>query len=297
MPATEMVESRLHHSVEEALAHTPGVNALNINVQVEGGLVTLTGAVDTLAEKLAAGQAAQDAPGVIMVENRLAVTTQGDLRETVIRQDLDRAAGEAGGLPGMTWDLDDGVVRVAGVTNSIASAHEAATRMAEVPGVKAVEHHLHVASGGLPQDDASLKSRVEEALHADADLDLLPIEVSVREGVVTLSGRVDDLAQRLRAQETAEAVPGVGHLVNQVIPETGETGGEPRLEQQIREALRHDPLVDERRVLVTVVDDIAFLGGEVRSVDDRVRAEAVAQGVPGIRSVVNDIQVVSEYSR
>jgi len=295
MPASEQEEARVLHHVREALARAPEVIALDLGIEVVGGLVTLTGTVDTLEQKLAAGHVAASAPGVRLVENKLAVTTQGEVREVEIEAGLDQAAAQAGGLPGMYWELEDGVVTLHGVTDSIASAEQATEAMAEVVGVKEVERELEVVGMGLPQDDASLRNRVELALHEDTSTGYLPVEVAVEGGVVTLSGRVADLEGRHRVEQVVRAVPGVGHLVNVIEPQTGETGGVPGLEAAVMAALAAAPDLDERRLLVNVVDGTVYLAGQVRDEENRFAAERVAAAVAGVFRVHNDIQVVSEF--
>jgi len=295
MPATEQEEARILYHVRQALAHAAGVDALDISIEVVGGLVTLTGTVPTLEHKLVAGRAAGSAPGVVLLENKLAVATQGEVPETELREHLDQAAAEAVGLPGMDWELEGGVVTLRGATDSIASAEQATDAMAAVAGVKQVERDFQLVGKGLPQDDASLKNRVEAALHEDVSTTYLPVEVAVESGVVTLTGRVENLEERERAQQVVRAVPGVGHLVNSLEPQTGETGGAPALEHAVMAALAQVEGLDERRILVTAADGIVYLGGMVRSLADQAAAGEAAARVPGVSHVVNDIQVVSEY--
>ncbi len=291
----ERNEARLLHHVREALARTPEVGAFDLNIEVIGTLVILSGAVDTLDQKLAAGRAVAAAPGVGQVENRLTVTTQGDIPETEIRRHLDQAAADAGGLPGMSWRLEEGVVDLGGRADSIADADQAQSRLAAVPGVKEVQRELGVNPEGLPMDDASLRDRVELALHDDAGTTWLPVDVRVERGVVTLSGLLRDLGERRRVEQVVRAVPGVGHLVSDLATQSGETGGPARLEAQVMAALTRAEGVDERRITVNLVGDVIHLDGDQRSLESKLKAGEVAAAVPGVRQVQNDLQVVSEF--
>jgi osmotically-inducible protein OsmY len=66
-----MSDLTVKQAVEAELQWEPSVDAAAIGVAVKDGIVTLTGHVETLAEKMAAAHAA--APGVAEVENYVAI--------------------------------------------------------------------------------------------------------------------------------------------------------------------------------------------------------------------------------
>jgi hypothetical protein len=49
------------------------VKGLDVNVDVKDGVVTLSGSVDTMAQRASAGKIAQGVDGAKKVENRLAI--------------------------------------------------------------------------------------------------------------------------------------------------------------------------------------------------------------------------------
>ncbi len=63
------------------------------------------------------------------------------------------------------------------------------------------------------------------------------------------------------------------------------------LEKIVRDRLTWDDRIDESQIDVSIKDDIATLKGCVSSYPDKVLAEIEIQMVPGIKSVVNDIEV------
>lgn len=69
---------------------------------------------------------------------------------------------------------------------------------------------------GQTVGDLSLNVKVEDALKESAELKFLPIKVRIANGVVTLSGNVDNTALRDRATQIVMNVNGVKSVQNQL---------------------------------------------------------------------------------
>lgn len=74
MGTAHVDDDSLENNVQATLASTPGVNASEINVDADDGVVTLSGDVDSASAASAAVQATQGVTGVTAVHNELTVT-------------------------------------------------------------------------------------------------------------------------------------------------------------------------------------------------------------------------------
>jgi osmotically-inducible protein OsmY len=63
------------------------------------------------------------------------------------------------------------------------------------------------------------------------------------------------------------------------------------LEREIREALRLDPAVQQTNIGVTVERGVVRLQGTVPSPSEQWEAERIAQGLEGVRAVINHLEV------
>lgn len=75
-------------------------------------------------------------------------------------------------------------------------------------------------------------------------------------------------------------------------------GSEPAddhpLSQAVREALEQRPDIDTARIDVSSDGDVVTLSGRVGSVIDRESAGRVAEQVPGVRMVLNNVFAISD---
>ena len=69
-------------------------------------------------------------------------------------------------------------------------------------------------------NDDTISDQVRISLVSDKVVGVLPFEVSVKQGVVTLSGTADQASQRSRAEKLAKKVRGVKSVVNKITIKT-----------------------------------------------------------------------------
>jgi osmotically-inducible protein OsmY len=204
-------DAALKASVLRELRLDPRVNETEIGVAVAHGVVTLTGRVDSEAEKKAAGQAAHHVEGVLDVANDLMVRipfalgrTDADLAEAV-RDALERSLGRAAAAIHST--VYDAVVTLTGEVET-AEASEAAVRATrEVAGVRRVDDRLVVRTAAV--DLFAIHRSIEKALGRRARREAERIDLSLHDGVVTLEGRVNSDSDREAILQLVRHAPGV----------------------------------------------------------------------------------------
>ena len=70
---------------------------------------------------------------------------------------------------------------------------------------------------GTHIDDAGITASVKTAFAADPEVKALSIDVDTRDGVVTLSGRVETASMRSRAEDIARRTSGVKAVHNELL--------------------------------------------------------------------------------
>jgi hyperosmotically inducible protein len=111
-----------------------------------------------------------------------------------------------------------GNVQLNGFTDSGEKKRAAGHAAGRVQGVRHVENNLQVATSarttGEFVDDAVLTTRIKAALAADPGVAAHEVNLDVRQGVVQLSGFVDNAAEKARAEQLASRVAGVRRVEN-----------------------------------------------------------------------------------
>jgi osmotically-inducible protein OsmY len=142
--------------------------------------------------------------------------------------------------------------------------------------------------------DRDIRREIEQKLDSDPKIGARDIAVSVRQGVVMLAGFVRSRGERAQAEVDAMKVVGFVGLANDIevrLPLLSRKT-DPEIAREVIGCISTATPTLEGRVYVRVADGEVTLEGEAESHDERMRAEAVAGRVKGIRSISNDIRVV-----
>jgi osmotically-inducible protein OsmY len=145
-------------------------------------------------------------------------------------------------------------------------------------------------TGGRDRD-GHLQRAVLDELAWTPGLAIAAIGVSVRDGVVTLSGDVDDVPQYLATKRAALRVTGVRALVDDLWVRPARAHPDADLAASVRDALRWRADVPSGAVKVVVRDGFVNLVGRVPWEHQRRAAHEAAERVVGVRRVDDDIEL------
>lgn len=139
------------------------------------------------------------------------------------------------------------------------------------------------------KSDAQLKKDVEAELEWDPTFDAAHVGVSVKDGVVALSGHLDNYAEKLAAERAAQRVEGVKAVAVDIDVRLapGHQRGDAEIAAAAETALRWHTLVPEDRVKVLVEKGWITLSGEVDWDYQRNHAAKAVRALTGVTGVTN----------
>ncbi|OUM00916.1 BON domain-containing protein [Variovorax sp. JS1663] len=186
--------------------------------------------------------------------------------------------------------VKDGVVTLTGHLGSHAEKVAAEHAAQRVNGVKALAVELSVKlPAGEERTDADIARAVEHALTWSVWVPNGKVSAMVEGGWVTLSGAVEWEFQRRAAEHAVRPLMGVTGVSNMITIA-------PRLkaadiEKSLHEALARQARRESDRIDISVAGSQVTLRGQVHSYAEYDAVRNAAWSVPGVASVINDLQV------
>lgn len=214
-PRQPRTDAEVERDVRDALYSDVRIDSRNVDAIVQDGIVYLRGSVPDVVQKSVAREVTERIKGVRAVVNELEVTP------AELRSDADITADVVAALVRdslvdenkIEVETDRGVVYLRGVVGSYTERRSAETDARTTPGVLDVVDELTVALAPSRSDEV-IEADVRLALETNIAIDLSDVHVSVKNGIVTLTGNVPALVQRWLIDEVVRWTPGVVDVVN-----------------------------------------------------------------------------------
>ena len=208
-----MNDIHLRQNILDELEFEPSIDAADIGVTADNGIVTLTGHVRTYAEKEAAERVVRRVKGVRGIAAEIEVRIFGP-KET----DDDDIARRAVRM--LDWNVSvpkdsvqvrvlKGWVTLRGEVEWQYQKNAAYDAVRALGGVVGVSNLVELAPRLSAVD---VKKRIEEAFQRDAEVEAEAIRIDVQGRKVTLSGKVKTWSERRAAERAAWSAPGISIL-------------------------------------------------------------------------------------
>ncbi|MEY2170687.1 MULTISPECIES: BON domain-containing protein [unclassified Rhodanobacter] len=206
-----MTDKELRQLVIDELEFEPSIDAADIGVAAEDGVVTLSGHVADYVQKTAAERAAWRVRGVRGIAQEIEVRLASDKK-----QNDDEIAQRA--LSILAWNttipsrdlrvqVSRGWVTLSGSVNWNFQRRAAENEVRKLGGVTGVTNNIKLPTEVQARD---LKQRIQEALKRHAEIEAGAVHVDVRaDGTVRIDGHVDNWSEMQAVERAVWSAPGV----------------------------------------------------------------------------------------
>jgi len=216
----DLTEKDIKSQVENYIKRDDRIRSDDISVDVSGNSVKMEGTVPNYYALRAAEEDARMAIGVKSVKNYL---TLAPPETTAKPDDLEI---EAAIKNVFLWDnrvdstdteilVDKGHVELNGTVYSLWEKRLAEDTAYSVTGVVEVKNNL-VVNKRSDINDELIADQIFEALDNNPYVNVNDIDISINEGLVTLSGTVDNYLAANEAHDSLLYIPGVRGIVNNI---------------------------------------------------------------------------------
>jgi osmotically-inducible protein OsmY len=211
-------DSDIRRDVEDELGWDPDIDPTDIAVNVNNGIVTLTGFVRSYMQKYQAETDAKRVAGVIGVVNDIEVRLPGVDERPDPEIARDAIAQIKSELP-YSWDrirviVNRGWLTLEGEVEWNYQRERAEAAVRRIRGIKGITNSIEVKPRVAPTE---IRRKIEEALRRAAEIDASRITVETNGGQVILRGTVRSWAERQEAERAAWAAAGVTKVENRII--------------------------------------------------------------------------------
>jgi len=159
--------------------------------------------------------------------------------------------------------------------------------------VRADGHSRYQQENFIMRTDSEIKRDVEEEFKYDADLASADIGVSVKNGVVSLTGFATSYRQKLRAETDAKRISGVMAVANDIevrLP-SEDSRPDPEIARDVVAQLKFELPFSYDNIKSVIKNGWVTLEGDLEWNYQRTRAESAALRVKGVLGVTNHINI------
>ncbi len=146
--------------------------------------------------------------------------------------------------------------------------------------------------------NSELQKDVQDAIKWEPLLHAAEIGVIVKDGVVTLTGTVDNYTKKLQAEKAAKSVAGVRAIIEDIEVKFANSGtiSDADIAEEVLDSLRLNLIVPDRKIQAKVDNGWVTLEGEVSWNYQRKAAMRAVNDIAGIKGVFNHIKIKSELN-
>lgn len=184
----------------------------------------------------------------------------------------------------------NGTVTLNGYATSYSEKWEAVHATKRVAGVKAIADDIELQlPSSYHRTDSDIAAAAINQINWSTTIPTGSVQAIVRDGWITLEGKVEWWSQKNAAGSLVRQMAGVKGITNSISISSKATKKE--VEADIKSAFKRSAMLDAKHIRVETSGNNVILHGQVRNYSEYDEAERVAWSEPGVCSVDNRITV------
>jgi hyperosmotically inducible protein len=193
----------------------------------------------------------------------------------------------------------DGVVTLTGTVQDKDDKALAEDTVDNLPGVMSVDNQIMVKSDIPEHSDAWIALKVRSTLLVKSNVSATSTTVDVKNGIVTLTGTVQNLAQKDLTEAYAKDIDNVKSVRNELVVQSpgsndtsvGEVMDDASITSQVKYSLLSHRSTSALATKVKTDNAVVSISGVADSDAEKALVTKLAQDTRGVKSVDNDMTV------
>jgi len=200
-------------------------------------------------------------------------------------------------------EAKDGVATLTGSVQSQDQKELAEDTARAVNGVDRVDNQISIESNQPANSDGWIEFKIHTALLVRANVSTSDTHVAVKDGVVTLTGTADSLAEKALTEAYVKDIDGVRSVENNIevkeqasapSPTLGDRIDDASITAQVKYELLTNRATSAMRTKVTTSDGVVEISGSAVNPAERDLVTKIAQSIRGVKSVTNNMTVAGQ---
>ncbi len=298
-------DDEIRTDVLKALILDPTTSQYDTDVEVAKGVATLSGKVNSWAEKQLVEDTVKGVKGVKGIKNELSINININRPDSEIKAEIEHILDLDPYLNNGLVDVNvqEGRVSLTGTVSSVAEkttayndAWAAGIKSVDISGLEVkwwMRDDMHRGKKWAPKSDKEITDAINDAFEFDPRVKPFRIDVQVNNGDVVLSGTVGNLKAKKAAEQDAKDTIGVGpaDVKNYLRVRLVNPPSDSEITENIQKMLSVHPILERHNIIVLVRNQKVYLYGVVDYLPEKNLAESVASGIKGVVDVENNITV------
>ena len=208
----------------------------------------------------------------------------------------------------LTWnkEIDESQIDVS-VINGIATLKGCVTTYPEkvlteiessmVTGIISINNEIKVkfSEKSKVQSDKDVEEAMFCLLDANSEINPNDVKVSVKDGIISLEGKVDSLWKREKIQKMASQIKGVNSIKNYILVKPSKEISDEKIEELISKSLENSVRIDSKNVNVKAENGKVIVSGVVSSLVEYEAIIEIINSTNGVLDVENQLKWIHQY--
>jgi osmotically-inducible protein OsmY len=199
----------------------------------------------------------------------------------------------------VTVKSNEGIVTLTGIVADKDLKNLAEDTVSNLPGVLRVDNKITLDPALKEHSDGWIAFKLRYQLLVHANVSYSDTKVDVKDGVVTLTGTVENLAQKELTGEYAKDIDGVKSVKNELVinasaakPDTiGQSIDDASITSQVKYALFTHKSTSALKTKVATTDGVVVITGVAANDAEKSLVGKLASSIRGVKSVDNNMTV------